>query len=32
MSEALAKVYEILGRSYDSGNWDDAERHNEHQP
>jgi hypothetical protein len=32
MSDALAKVYEILGRSHHSGNWDDAARHNEHQP
>ena len=32
MSDALAKVYEILGRSHHSGNWDDADRHNEHQP
>lgn len=32
MSDGLAKVYEILGRSHHSGNWNDAERHNEHQP
>jgi hypothetical protein len=32
MSDGLSKIYEILGRSHHSGNWDDAERHNEHQP
>lgn len=31
MSEGLAKVYEILGRSYRSGHTDTAARHNEHQ-
>jgi predicted DNA-binding antitoxin AbrB/MazE fold protein len=32
MSEGLAKVYEILGRRYNSGHTDTAARHNEHQP
>jgi predicted DNA-binding antitoxin AbrB/MazE fold protein len=32
MSEGLAKIYEILGKRYDSGYTDTAERHNEHQP
>lgn len=32
MSEAQAKIYEILGERYDSGCTDLAERHNEHQP
>ena len=32
MSEGLAKVYEILGRQHNSGHFDTAERHNEHQP
>jgi len=32
MSEAQAKIYEILGERYDSGRSDLAERHNEHQP
>jgi predicted DNA-binding antitoxin AbrB/MazE fold protein len=32
MSEALAKVYAILGERYNSGHTDTAARHNEHQP
>ena len=32
VSEGLAKIYEILGKRYDSGYTDTAERHNEHQP
>jgi hypothetical protein len=28
----LIRVYEILGRRFDSGHHDTAERHNEHQP
>jgi predicted DNA-binding antitoxin AbrB/MazE fold protein len=31
MPEGLAKVYSILGESYNSGHPDTAERHNEHQ-
>ena len=31
MSEGLAKVYAILGERYDSGHFDTAARHNEHQ-
>lgn len=30
--EALIKVYECLGRSYDTGDPEAAARHNEHQP
>ena len=30
--EGLFRVYEILGRRFDSGHHDTAERHNEHQP
>ncbi len=30
--EGLIRIYEILGRRYDSGHHDTAERHNEHQP
>lgn len=30
--EALAKVYEVLDRRFDSGETDVAERHDEHQP
>jgi predicted DNA-binding antitoxin AbrB/MazE fold protein len=30
--EGLIGVYEILGRRFDSGHHDTAERHNEHQP
>ena len=30
--EGLIRVYEILGRRFDSGHHDTAERHNEHQP
>lgn len=30
--EGLIQVYEILGRRFDSGHHDTAERHNEHQP
>lgn len=30
--EGLIRVYEILGRRFDSGHRDTAERHNEHQP
>ena len=32
ISDALAKVYAILGERYNSGHTDTAERHNEHQP
>ena len=32
MNVALAAVYEVLGRRYDSGEHDVAARHNEHQP
>jgi predicted DNA-binding antitoxin AbrB/MazE fold protein len=31
-AEELIQVYEILGRRFDSGHHDTAERHNEHQP
>lgn len=30
--EDLVGLYEILGRRFDSGYHDTAERHNEHQP
>jgi predicted DNA-binding antitoxin AbrB/MazE fold protein len=30
--EGLIRVYEILGRRFDSGRHDTSERHNEHQP
>ncbi|HQU46837.1 MAG: hypothetical protein B7Z73_11240 [Planctomycetia bacterium 21-64-5] len=30
--EGLIRLYEILGRRFDSGQQDTAERHNEHQP
>jgi predicted DNA-binding antitoxin AbrB/MazE fold protein len=30
--EGLIRIYEILGRRFDSGHHDTAERHNEHQP
>jgi len=30
--EGLIRVYEILGRRFNSGHHDTAERHNEHQP
>lgn len=30
--EGLIQVYEILGRRFNSGHHDTAERHNEHQP
>jgi predicted DNA-binding antitoxin AbrB/MazE fold protein len=30
--EGLIGLYEILGRRFDSGYHDTAERHNEHQP
>lgn len=30
--EGLIGVYEILGRRFNSGHSDTAERHNEHQP
>lgn len=30
--DGLIGVYEILGRRFDSGHHDTAERHNEHQP
>lgn len=30
--EGLLRVYEILGRRFNSGHHDTAERHNEHQP
>lgn len=30
--EGLVRVYEILGRRFNSGHHDTAERHNEHQP
>jgi predicted DNA-binding antitoxin AbrB/MazE fold protein len=29
---AQKRIYELLGRSYDTGQTDTAERHNEHQP
>jgi len=32
ISDGLAKVYEVLGRRHNSGHFDTAERHNEHQP
>ena len=32
MSDGLAKIYEILGRRYNSGYTNTAARHNEHQP
>ena len=32
MSDGLAKVYEILGRPYSSGQTDTAALHHEHQP
>jgi predicted DNA-binding antitoxin AbrB/MazE fold protein len=32
MSPGLEKIYEILGRRYNSGHTDTAERHNDHQP
>ena len=31
-TEAMARIYEILSRSYDTGDPNLAERHNEHQP
>jgi predicted DNA-binding antitoxin AbrB/MazE fold protein len=31
-SDGMDEIYEILGRSYDTGIPDLAERHNEHQP
>ena len=30
--EGLIGLYEILGRRFDSGHRDNAERHNDHQP
>lgn len=30
--EGLIRIYEILGRRFNSGHHDTAERHNEHQP
>jgi predicted DNA-binding antitoxin AbrB/MazE fold protein len=30
--EGLMRAYEILGRRFNSGHHDSAERHNEHQP
>jgi predicted DNA-binding antitoxin AbrB/MazE fold protein len=30
--EGLIQAYEILGRRFNSGHHDTAERHNEHQP
>jgi len=30
--QAMAKVYEILSRTYDTDDPDLSERHNEHQP
>ncbi len=30
--EGSIRIYEILGRRFDSGHHDTAERHNEHQP
>jgi len=32
MPDGLAKVYSILGERFDSGFFDTAARHNEHQP
>ncbi|MHB1038365.1 MAG: antitoxin family protein [Pirellulales bacterium] len=31
-AQALAAVYEIMSKRFDSGETDVAERHNEHQP
>jgi predicted DNA-binding antitoxin AbrB/MazE fold protein len=31
-TEAMSKIYRILSRSYDTGQTDLAERHDEHQP
>ena len=31
-TKAMARIYELLSRSYDTGETDLAERHNEHQP
>jgi predicted DNA-binding antitoxin AbrB/MazE fold protein len=31
-SAAMAKIYEILSRRYETGDTDLAERHNDHQP
>jgi predicted DNA-binding antitoxin AbrB/MazE fold protein len=31
-TKAMGKIYEILSRSYDTGQPDLAERHNDHQP
>lgn len=31
-TNAMAAIYEILSRRYDTGQTDTAERHNEHQP
>jgi predicted DNA-binding antitoxin AbrB/MazE fold protein len=31
-NDALARVYELLGRRFESGEHDVAARHNEHQP
>lgn len=31
-SEGMEKIYELLGKRFDSGCQDTAERHNEHQP
>jgi len=30
--ESLARIYEVLARSYETGDPQIAERHNEHQP
>lgn len=32
MSAGLARIYEVLGERYDTGESDLAERHSEHQP
>jgi predicted DNA-binding antitoxin AbrB/MazE fold protein len=31
-TQAMARIYEILSRSYDTDDADLAEKHNEHQP
>jgi predicted DNA-binding antitoxin AbrB/MazE fold protein len=31
-TQPMARIYEILSRSYDTGRADLAERHNEHRP
>ncbi len=31
-ADSLSKIYAILGQSFETGDRDTAERHNEHQP